>query len=197
MLAGSGPGEDTRIKTRVGSNRNILSGGWAVTGSSSGKHGMRRGNQLRCGCCSRVAYPLNDTSKSEARPTRTIPRMKPTSRNAKQITCWTRFRELLLFASSGMNKADSALCAIPKSLGSRVGAFTIAFPVSWVVRAASRTEPYFIRSAITGFTTSVSLSRNRVSPQEAFEGLELGEGKLSCPVLRGLGDRKVARLLGA
>ena len=32
---------------------------------------------------------------------------------------------------------------------------------------------------------------------EAFEGLELDEGKLSCPVLRGLGDRKVAWLLGA
>jgi hypothetical protein len=50
---------------------------------------------------------------------------------------------------------------------------------------------------MTGFTTSVLLYRNRVSLREAFEGLELGEGKLSCPVLRGLGDRKVARLLGA
>jgi hypothetical protein len=65
-----------------------------------------------------------------------------------------------------------------------------------VVRAASRTGFYFIRSAITGFTTSVLLYRNRVSLEEAFEGLELGEGKLSCPVLRGLGGRKVARLLG-
>jgi len=44
--------------------------------------------------------------------------------------------------------------------------------------------------------TSVLLYRNRVSAREAFEGLELGEGKLSRPVLRGLGDRKVARLLG-
>jgi hypothetical protein len=50
---------------------------------------------------------------------------------------------------------------------------------------------------MTGFMTSVSLFRNRVSLQEAFEGLELDEGKLSCPVLRGLGDRKVAWLLGA
>jgi hypothetical protein len=30
--------------------------------------------------------------------------------------------------------------------------------------------------------TSVLLYRNRVSAKEAFEGLELGEGKLSCPV---------------
>jgi hypothetical protein len=69
-----------------------------------------------------------------------------------------------------------------------------------VVRAASRTAFYFIRSAMTGFMTSVLLYRNRVSAKEAFEGskcLSWGEGKLSCPVFRGLGDRKVARLLGA
>src|SRR5258707_10549131 len=39
--------------------------------------------------------------------------------------------------------------------------------------------------------------RNRVSSTEAFEGLELGEGKLSRPVLRGPGGRKAARLLGS
>src|SRR5580692_3072473 len=39
---------------------------------------------------------------------------------------------------------------------------------------------------MTWFTTSVFLSRNRVSPKEAFEGLELCERKLSCTVLRGL-----------
>ena len=39
--------------------------------------------------------------------------------------------------------------------------------------------------------------RNRVSPKEAFEGLELGEGKLSRPVLRGPGGRKAAWLLGS
>jgi hypothetical protein len=50
---------------------------------------------------------------------------------------------------------------------------------------------------MTGFMTSVLLYRNRVSPLEAFEGLELCEGKLSCTVLRGLDDRKVVRLLGA
>ena len=49
-------------------------------------------------------------------------------RTAKTITCGTRFGVLVPFASSGMNNADFALCAIPKSLGSRVGASTIAFP---------------------------------------------------------------------
>jgi hypothetical protein len=49
---------------------------------------------------------------------------------------------------------------------------------------------------MTGFIVSVFPFRNRVSSQEAFEGLELGEGKLSRPVLRGPGGRKAARLLG-
>src|ERR1700681_4859827 len=49
---------------------------------------------------------------------------------------------------------------------------------------------------MTGFIVSVLLFRNRVSSKEAFEGLELGEGKLSRPVLRGPGGRKAAWLLG-
>jgi hypothetical protein len=65
-----------------------------------------------------------------------------------------------------------------------------------VVRKAPRTAFYFIRSAMTGFTTSTFLSRNRVSPKEAFEGLELCEGKLSCTVLRGLDGSNPVRLLG-
>jgi hypothetical protein len=48
---------------------------------------------------------------------------------------------------------------------------------------------------MTGFIVSIFSFRNRVSPKEAFEGLEPGEGKLSRPVLRGLGSRKVARPL--
>ena len=48
---------------------------------------------------------------------------------------------------------------------------------------------------MTGFTTSAFLSRNRVSPKEAFEGLELCEGKLSCTVLRGLDGSDPVRLL--
>jgi len=49
---------------------------------------------------------------------------------------------------------------------------------------------------MTGFIVSVFPFRNRVSSTEAFEGLELGEGKLSRPVLRGPGGRKAAWLLG-
>src|SRR5260370_10395551 len=49
---------------------------------------------------------------------------------------------------------------------------------------------------MTGFTASAFLSRNRVSPKEAFEGLELCEGKLSCTVLRGLDGSNPVRLLG-
>jgi hypothetical protein len=49
---------------------------------------------------------------------------------------------------------------------------------------------------MAGFIVSVFPFRNRVSLKEAFEGLELGEGKLSRPVLRGPGGRKAAWLLG-
>jgi hypothetical protein len=50
---------------------------------------------------------------------------------------------------------------------------------------------------MTGFIVSVFPFRNRVSPKEAFEELELGEGKPSRPVLRGPGGRKAAWLLGS
>jgi hypothetical protein len=59
-----------------------------------------------------------------------------------------------------------------------------------------RTAFYFIPSAMTGFIVNAFPFRNRVSFKEAFEGLELGEGKLSRPVLRGPGGRKAAWLLG-
>ena len=158
---------------------------------------MKQGNSISRGCCLPVASPFNDTLRSKAKPTRMILPGKPTSKNAKGITCWRGFGVLGPFAFSGMNNVDSVLCATQKSLAPRDGVFITASPVRWVVRAASRTAFYFIRSAMTGFMTSVLLYQNRVSAKEAFEGLELGEGKLSCPVLRGLGGRKVARLLGA
>jgi hypothetical protein len=50
---------------------------------------------------------------------------------------------------------------------------------------------------MTGFIVNVFPFRNRVSSPEAFEGLELGEGQPSRPVLRGPGDRKAAWLLGS
>ena len=49
---------------------------------------------------------------------------------------------------------------------------------------------------MTGFIVNVFPFRNRVSYKEAFEGLELGEGKLSRPVLRGPGGREAVWLLG-
>ena len=93
-----------------------------------------------------------------------------------------------------MNKSDAALCATQKSLGSPDGAFITASPGRWVVRAVPQTVFYFIRSAMTWFIANVFPYRNRVS-NEAFEVLEPDDGKPSCPVLRGPGDRKVAWLL--
>jgi len=48
-----------------------------------------------------------------------------------------------------------------------------------------------------GFTLGTWFANERQPAKEAFEGLEPDDGKLSCPILRGLGDRKVARLLGS
>src|SRR6202051_72760 len=158
---------------------------------------MTKDGQLKSGCTTPRALPSNDTSRSKAKLTRTIQRMKPTSKNAKGLTCWKRFGVLVLFATSGMNNVVSARCAIQKSPGSQAGAFITASHVRWVVRQLLPTAFYFIPSAMTGFIVSVFPFRNRVSSKEAFEGLELGERKLSRPVLRGPGGRKAAWLLGS
>jgi hypothetical protein len=49
---------------------------------------------------------------------------------------------------------------------------------------------------MTGFIDYVFPYPNRVSPKEAFEVLEPDDGKLSRPVLRGLGPSNGVRLLG-
>jgi hypothetical protein len=59
-----------------------------------------------------------------------------------------------------------------------------------------KTAFYFIQNAMTRFTARIFPYQSRVSLKEAFEGLEPDEGKLSRPVLRGLGSRKAAWLLG-
>ena len=167
-----------------------------VTGPSSVKRVMTRGSHVKFGCTTPVAHPSGDTLKSKVTRTPMTLRMKFTSNNAKEPICRKRFGVLVRFAFSGMNNVGSALCAIQKSLGSRVGACTIVFPVYWVVRKAPRTAFYFIQSAMTGFIACEFLSRNRVSLKEAFEGLELCERKLSCTVLRGLDGSNPVRLLG-
>jgi hypothetical protein len=121
---------------------------------------------------------------------------RPTSRNAKQITCRTRFGVRVLFAFSGKNNADSALYAALKSLGTRAGALTTAFHVYWVVQKVPRIAFYFTQSATTGFIASVFPSRSRVSFKKAFAGPELCDWKLSRTVLRGLDSSNGVRLLG-
>jgi len=134
-------------------------------------------------------------SRLKATRTPTILPMKPTSRNAKRITCGTRFEALVFFAISGMNNVVSVWPARTKSPESRDGACTAASPASWVVRPVPRTASYFIPSATTGFTVCVFLYPNRVSLHEAFEVLEPDDRKLSRPVLRGPGPSNGIRLL--
>ena len=167
-----------------------------VTGPSSVKSAMTKDGPIKSDCTTPRALPSNDTSRSKAKPTRTTPRMKPTSKIEKVLICWLPSGVLALFAISGMNKTDSALCATPKSLRLPDGGFIIASPGCWVVRAVPITAFYFIPSAMTGFIANLFPYRNRVSSTEAFEGLEPGERKLSRPVLRGLGSREAARPLG-
>jgi hypothetical protein len=97
--------------------------------------------------------------------------MRPTSRNAKEISWRTRFGAPEGFVFSGIYGAASASHVICESPDSRAGAYIIAF--------------CFIQSATTGFTTKAFPCHNRVSPKETCEGLEPDDGKLSRPVLRG------------
>jgi hypothetical protein len=179
------------------SNRNTLPSAGIGTGPSSVKPAMTKDRPIKSGCTTPRALPSNGTSRSKAKPTRTIQPMKPTSKSGKGLTCWKRFGVLVLFAISGMNNVDSARCAIQKAPGSQAGGFITASPVGWVVRQVLRTAFYFIPSAMTGFIVRVFPFRNRVSSKEAFEGLELGEGKPSRPVLRGPDGRKAVWLLGS
>src|SRR6266446_648075 len=119
----------TRTKARAGSNRNTLTDAGIVTGPSSVKPAMTKDGRLKSGCTTPRALPSNGTSRSKAKRTRTIQPMKPTSKNAKGLTCWRRFGVPALFAISGMNNVDSARSAIPKSPGSQAGAFITASPV--------------------------------------------------------------------
>jgi hypothetical protein len=167
-----------------------------TTGYSSGSRVTTRAYRTKCDCDSSVALPFNDTLRSKAKPTRTILLVNPTSRNAKEIICRQRFGVLVRFAFSGMYKPASAPYARRVSPRSRVGVFIIASPACWAARTASRTVPYFIQSATTGFIASIFPSRNRVSLKEAFEGPEPYDGKLSRPVLRGLAPSNGGWLLG-
>ena len=111
--------------------------------------------------------------------------------NAKETIWRERFGGHGLFAFSGCSNAGSAPYATPRSPGSRAGAFTIASPVCQVVPRVQTIASGFIQSATTGFTANIFPYRNRVSPKEAFEGLEPDEAKVSRPVLRGPGPSVV------
>jgi len=198
VVYGNGHGEGTRRSPRTGSRRDTLGNAGDAIGLSTVKQVTTRDSLASCGCTAPVAPRSNDTSRSKAKRTRTTLPTRPTSRNAKQMTCRTRFGARVLFAFSGMNNADSALYAALQSLGTRNGALTTAFHVYWVVERCRdlRLLHPECQSAMTGFITSVFPSRSRVSFKEAFAGPELCDWKLSRTVLRGLDGSDPVRLLG-
>src|SRR6516164_2976141 len=120
-VCGDGHEEDTRIKTLDGSKRNTLSAIKAATGPSSGNPTMRRGRRRRCGCYPPLVHPSHDTLRSEAKPTRMIPRLKPTSQIAKGPICEIHFGVRKFFAFSGMTKTDVVPYAVRKSHASPAG----------------------------------------------------------------------------
>src|SRR5260221_4120073 len=168
LVCGNGHDEGTRTKARAGSNRNTLTDAGIVTGPSSVKPAMTKDGQLKSGCTTPRALPSNGTSRLKAKRTRTIQPMKPTSKNAKGLTCWKRFGLSALFAISGMSNVDSARSAIQQSPGSQDGAFITASPVSWVVPIVPRTVFYFITSDIHGFIDSDCLLHNCARPKAAI-----------------------------
>ena len=182
-------------KAHAGVNRNTSHSTADGIGRSSAKGGLTMASQTRSGYYAPAARPLSDISRSKEKRIPTTPLVRPTSKNAKKLTCGSRFGVLVSFAFSGMNRAVSALFVISRSPGLRDGACTIASLAPWVARPARRTVSCFIPSAMTEFISYVFLYPNRVSFQEAFEALEPDDGKLSRPVLRGPGLSNGVRLL--
>ena len=116
------------LKASDGSKRNTLSAIKAATGPSSGNPTMRRGHRRRCDCYLPLVHPSQDTLRSEAKPTRMIPRMKPTSQIAKGPICEIHFGVRKFFAFSGMTKTDVVPYAVRKSPASLAGACIIVSP---------------------------------------------------------------------
>src|ERR1700691_299499 len=88
---------------------------------------MTKDRQIKFGCTTPKALPSNGTSRSKAKPTRTIQPMKPTSKNGKGLTCWQRFGVPL----SGMNNVDSACRAITRI--TRITGWRLHYCVSHVM----------------------------------------------------------------
>src|SRR6516165_4521749 len=195
-VCGDGHEEDTGIKTSDGSKRNTLSAIKAATGPSSGNPTMRRGRRRRCGCYPPLVHPSHDTLRSEAKPTRMIPRLKPTSQIAKGPICEIHFGVRKFFAFSGTTKTDVVPYAVRKSHASPAGACIIASPWCWVARKGLRTAFFFTQSAATRFTAYISPSLNHVFLKKALEGLEPYTAKALRTVLRGLGLSNGVQPLG-
>src|SRR5437660_1884366 len=195
VVYGDGHDEGTETSPHAGAKRSASPSTAVRIGPFSAKCWMTMDGQVTSGFYAPAAHPSSDISKYKETRIPTTPPMRSTSKNAKKLICESRFGAPVSFAFFGMNRAVSALFAISKSPGLRVGACTTASLARWVVHPAPRTAFCFIRSAMTGFIAYVFLYPNRVSFQEAFEALEPDDGKLSRPVLRGPGPSNGVRLL--
>jgi RNA-directed DNA polymerase len=106
---------------------------------------------------------------------------------------------------TGKGKRNCSTCGKPKKVAvpiagnsshkRQVGTSTIGRGAQMAVVTKGVTWKWCIRPATGKFITKDYLLQNRV-PQGAFERLEPDEGKLSCPVPRGLGGSNALRLPG-
>src|SRR6266436_7009021 len=109
---GDGHDEGTQERPRAGANRNTSHSITVRIGPSSGKRAKTMDSQVQSGFYAPVTQPSSDTSKCKGMRIPTTPHMKPTSNNAKKLTCESRFGAPVSFAFSGMNRVVSALFAI-------------------------------------------------------------------------------------
>src|ERR1035437_3312719 len=136
---GDGHDEGTQGGPRAGVNRNTSLSTAEIIGRSSAKCWTTMDSQAKSGFYAPAAHPSSDISKYRETRIPTTPPMRPTSRNAKKLTCENRFGVPVSFAFSGGNSAVSALFVTSESPGLRAGVCTIASPARWVVRTAQRT----------------------------------------------------------
>lgn len=109
---GDGHDEGTQERPHAGVNRSTSHSTTVGIGPSSAKCGMTMDGQVRPGFYAPVTQPSSDTSKCKGMRIPTTPHMKPTSNNAKKLTCERRFGAPVSFAFSGMNRVVSVLFAI-------------------------------------------------------------------------------------
>jgi len=180
-----GHDEGTEQKPALGSNRNTLTDAgnrdWSFFGETCDDEGRPTKVWLY------YARALHQTARQGQRrsePVRSKP-MKPTSKNAKGLTCWRRFRgtRTLRYLWYEQRGNSARQCNTQNHPDHRLAPSLLRPRVMGWFHWCHETRFYFIPSAMTGFIVSVlSVSEKpRLLTGGVRKGLELGEGKTFTP----------------